>query len=56
MPKYLVTWHVDATGSHEVEADSEEEARRISTDEFYAGSENTEICDAQEIVGCRRLE
>ena len=51
--KYLVVWHVDATGSHYVWAKDEEHAKVISEDIFFADSDNTEICDAQDIVDCR---
>ncbi len=51
--KYMVAWHVDATGSHYVWAKDEEQAKEISENIFMADSDNSEIGDAQDIVDCQ---
>ncbi len=55
MKYWSVAFHVDATGHMVVEANTEDEARRIADDDFSADSENTEIGDAQEIVDCTEI-
>lgn len=50
---FLVTFHVDATGYMRVIAKDEEQAKEIAESDFCPDMDNTEIGDAQEIVGCR---
>lgn len=55
MKYWSVAFHVDATGFVYVEAETEEEARRVADNEFLPTVENTELGDPVEIVECVEL-
>lgn len=50
MPKFNISFAVEATGFWTGYADSEEEAREIAREEFSPDFRNTELGDTQEIV------